>query len=82
MQEMLFLTEKNNNYRQAFDEAMLKLGVTAEHIQEIANSTCTPYFTEQNLGVSLLVDYRLHSALPEGNVKLFTVEGYDIRMDL
>lgn len=82
MQETLFLTEKNNNYRQAFDETTMALGATVNRMQEIANSTCILYFTEQNLGVSLLPDYRLRSALQEGKIKLFSVEGYDIRMDL
>ncbi len=82
MQETLFLTEKKNNYRQAFDEITMELGVTVERMQEIANSTCVLYFTEKNFGVSLLPEYRLRSALQAGTIRLFTVEGYDLKMDV
>ncbi len=81
-QETLLLTEKNNNYRQVFDELTLKSNISISHIQEIANSTCILYFVEKNLGISLLPDFRLLSALKEKKVALFTVEGFDIHMDL
>lgn len=81
-QETLFLTEKNNNYRQVFDEIAAKNNLSIQHIQEIANASCILYLVEQNLGVSLLPDYRLLPSLKEKKIALFTVEGFDIRMDL
>lgn len=81
-QEILFLTEKNTNYRQVFDELSMKNNIFVPKIQEIAHSTCILHFVENNFGVSLLPDYRLHAALKEKKIALFTVEGYDIRIDL
>lgn len=80
--EILFLTEKNNNYRQVFDELSIKNNLSPYKVQEIGNSSCILYFVEKNLGVSLLPDYRLHTALQEKKIALFTVEGFAIQMDL
>ena len=81
-QETLFLTEKNNNYRQVFDEIAVKNNISIQHIQEVANASCILHLVEKNLGVSLLPDYRLLPSLNERKIALFTVEGFDIHMDL
>ena len=82
LEERVLLTEKRNNYRQAFDELALGKGLHLEGIQEIASSICILQFVEKGLGISLLPDYALHAALQEKKISLFTVEGFDIRMDL
>ncbi len=70
-EETILLTEKNNNYRQIFDELAIQHGASFHHTQEISS-----------FAISFLPKYATLPILQEKNLALFTVAGFDIKMDL
>lgn len=80
--ETLLLSEKNNNYRQVFDELLSEHGILLEKPQELSHLTIILSFLEKNLGISFLPDYAIPSDLQEKNLALFNVTGFDIQMQL
>lgn len=81
-QETLLLSEKNNNYRQVFDELAMEHGIVFEKTQELSNLAIILSFLEKNLGVSFLPDYAVPPSLQEKNLAFFTVAGFEIQMNL
>lgn len=81
-QETLILTEKNNNYRQTFDELAMEYGISFEKKQVLSNLSIIFHFLKKNLGVTFTPEYALPSALEKERLARFTVAGFDIRMDL
>ena len=81
-QETILLTEKNNNYRQMFDELAIEHNVAFPHTQEISSIAIILHFLQKKIGVTFLPDYATLPILQESNLALFTVAGFDIRMYL
>ena len=81
-QETILLTEKNNNYRQMFDELAIEHNVAFPHTQEISSIAIILHFLQKKIGVTFLPDYATLPILQENNLALFTVAGFDIRMYL
>ena len=81
-EETLILSEKNNNYRQVFDELSLEHNLLFEDTQELSNLNIILSFLKKNLGVTFLPDYAIPSPLQENNLALFTVAGFSIQMQL
>ena len=70
-EETILLTEKNNNYRASF-----------HHTQEISSFAIILHFLQKKMGISFLPKYATLPILQEKNLALFTVAGFDIKMDL
>ena len=81
-QETILLTEKNNNYRQMFDELAIEHNVAFPHTQEISSIAIILHFLQKKIGVTFLPDYATLPILQKNNLALFTVAGFDIRMYL
>lgn len=81
-EETILLTEKNNNYRQIFDELAIQHGVSFHHTQEISSFAIILHFLQKKMGISFLPEYATLPILQEKNLALFTVTGFDIKMDL
>ena len=81
-QETILLTEKNDNYRQMFDELAIEHNVAFPHTQEISSIAIILHFLQKKIGVTFLPDYATLPILQESNLALFTVAGFDIRMYL
>lgn len=81
-QETLILTEKNNNYRQTFDELAMEYGISFEKKQVLSNLSIIFYFLKKNLGVTFTPEYALPRNLEKEGLARFSVAGFDIRMDL
>ena len=81
-QETILLTEKNDNYRQMFDELAIEHNVAFPHTQEISSIAIILHFLQKKIGVTFLPDYATLPILQENNLALFTVAGFDIRMYL
>lgn len=81
-QETLILTEEKNNYRQTFDELAIVHGVAFEKIQVLSNLSIILYFLKKNLGVTFTPKYALPSNLAAEDLALFSVEGFEITLDL
>lgn len=81
-EETILLTEKNNNYRQIFDELAIEHNVSFPHTQEISSFAIILRFLQKKIGISFLPDYATLPILQEKNLALFTVTGFDIRMNL
>lgn len=81
-EETILLTEKNNNYRQIFDELAIQHGASFHHTQEISSFAIILHFLQKKMGISFLPKYATLPILQEKNLALFTVAGFDIKMDL
>ena len=81
-QETILLTEKNNNYRQMFDELAIEHNVAFPHTQEISSFAIILRFLQKKIGISFLPDYATLPILQKKNLALFTVTGFDIKMYL
>lgn len=81
-EETILLTEKNNNYRQIFDELAMEYNISFHHTQEISSFAIILYFLQKRMGVSFLPDYATLPILQEKKLALFTVAGFDIKMNL
>ena len=81
-EETILLTEKNNNYRQIFDELAIQHGASFHHMQEISSFAIILHFLQKKMGISFLPKYATLPILQEKNLALFTVAGFDIKMDL
>ena len=81
-EETILLTEKNNNYRQIFDELAIQHGASFHHTQEISSFAIILHFLQKKMGISFLPKYATLPILQEKNLALFTVAGFEIKMDL
>ena len=64
-EETILLTEKNNNYRQIFDELAIRHGVSFHHTQEISSLAIILHFLQKKMGISFLPKYATLPILQE-----------------
>ena len=72
-EETILLTEKNNNYRQIFDELAIQHGASFHHTQEISSFAIILHFLQKKMGISFLPKYATLPILQEKNLALFTL---------
>ena len=75
-----FLTEKDANYRQAFDQALAQRRLDLRPHLEISNTEFIIHMLEQNDGISLLPYFAVQKELEEGRLSLLTVTDIQIVM--
>lgn len=80
--ETFLLTEKNCNYRDSFDKLMEKHRIPIQYCMECGITSYIIDFVAKGLGISVLPDYCLTSALQEKKISTFTVEGCEITMQI
>ena len=79
-EETILLTEKNNNYRQIFDELAIQHGASFHHTQEISALpsfciSCKKRWASPSCP-------NMQPCYLQEKISLFTVAGFDIKMDL
>ena len=80
LNEPFFLTEKNANYRMAFDQFLASRHQSLEPLLEISNTAFIIKMLEENDGVSLLPYFAVQRYVSEGRLTVLDVTDVDIFM--
>ena len=80
LNEPFFLTEKNANYRMAFDQFLASRHQSLEPLLEISNTAFIIKMLEENDGVSLLPYFAVQRYVAEGRLTILDVTDVDIFM--
>ncbi len=78
--EAFFLTEKNANYRQSFDQCLAERNLTIAPLMEISNTEFIIRMLEQNEGISLLPRFAVQRYVDQE--RLFILDVSDIHVTM
>ncbi|WP_053942656.1 LysR family transcriptional regulator [Kallipyga gabonensis] len=81
MEENFLLTEKNDNYRFAFEQELAKRGLEIQARLEVPNTDIILRLIEENCGISFLPKYSLRHHKADGTLKILPVEDFHLSMN-
>ncbi|MCD8082175.1 MAG: substrate-binding domain-containing protein, partial [Clostridiales bacterium] len=79
-EETFFLTEKNANYRQAFDQCLAERKLSISPLMEISNTEFIILMLEQNEGISLLPYFAVQQYVNQERLVILDIQDIHITM--